>query len=38
MSLRLIVTFTAEPGKGAELASIYRQRCIEAAREPGCEQ
>lgn len=38
MSLRLIVTFTAEPGKGAELARIYRQRCIEAAQEPGCEQ
>lgn len=38
MSLRLIVTFTAEPGKGAELAQVYKARCLEAAAEPGCEQ
>jgi quinol monooxygenase YgiN len=38
MSLRLIVTMTAAPGKGAELAQLYRARCLEAAQEPGCEQ
>ena len=38
MSLRLIVTFTAEPSKGAELARVYKERCLEAAKEPGCEQ
>lgn len=38
MSLRLIVTITAAPGKGSELAQIYRSRCREAASEPGCEQ
>lgn len=38
MSLRLIVTINAAPGKGAELAQIYRGRCAEAAAEPGCEQ
>ena len=38
MSLRLIVTITAAPGKGAELAAIYRARCSEVMQEPGCEQ
>ena len=38
MSIRLVVTITAAPGKGAELAQVYRQRCEEAMTEPGCEQ
>jgi quinol monooxygenase YgiN len=38
MSIRLIVTITATPGKGSELAQAYRQRCAEVAQEPGCEQ
>jgi quinol monooxygenase YgiN len=38
MSLRLIVTITAEPGKGAELAQAYKARCTQIKQEPGCEQ
>ena len=38
MSIRLVVTFTAAPGKGAELAKIYKARCTEIMQEPGCEQ
>lgn len=38
MSIRLVVTIKAAPGKGAELAEAYRGRCVEVAGEPGCEQ
>jgi quinol monooxygenase YgiN len=38
MSIRLVVTITAAPGKGAELAQAYRARCADAMAEPGCEQ
>jgi quinol monooxygenase YgiN len=38
MSIRLVVTITAAPGKGAELAQAYKARCAEAMQEPGCEQ
>lgn len=38
MSLRLIISFTALPGKGGDLARAYRERCIEVMKEPGCEQ
>ena len=38
MSIRLVVTISALPGKGAELAQAYKVRCAEAAKEPGCEQ
>src|SRR5918995_2601877 len=38
MSIRLVVTITAAPGKGAELAQAYKPRCAEAMQEPGCEQ
>jgi len=38
MSIRLMVTITAVPGKGAELAAQYRDRCAAAMQEPGCEQ
>ena len=38
MKVRLIVTLNAVPGKGAELAKAFRERCIDVAKEPGCEQ
>ena len=38
MSIRLVVTISAAPGKGSELALAYRARCAEAMKEPGCEQ
>ena len=38
MSIRLVVTITAVPGKGSELARAYASRCAEAMKEPGCEQ
>ena len=38
MAVRLIVTITAAPGKGSELAQAYRGRCAEISQEPGCEQ
>lgn len=38
MAVRLVVTITAAPGKGAELAQAYRGRCAEVMKEPGCEQ
>ena len=38
MAIRLIVTITAAPGKGSELAQGYRARCAEIMKEPGCEQ
>ena len=38
MAIRLVVTITAAPGKGSELAQAYQARCAEAMKEPGCEQ
>ena len=38
MSLRLLITLTAAPGKGAEFARALKTRCAEVMREPGCEQ
>ena len=38
MSIRLVVTITAAPGKGADLAKAYEARCAEVMTEPGCEQ
>jgi quinol monooxygenase YgiN len=38
MAVRLIVSITAAPGKGSELAQLYKARCTEIAKEPGCEQ
>ena len=38
MSVRLVVTITAAPGKGGELAQAYKARCEECMKEPGCEQ
>ncbi len=38
MAVRLVVTITAAPGKGSELAQLFRERCTDVAQEPGCEQ
>lgn len=38
MAIRLVITFTATPGKGTELARAMRERCAEVQKEPGCEQ
>ena len=38
MAVRLVVTITAAPGKGNELAQVYKARCADARKEPGCEQ
>jgi len=38
MAIRLIVTISAVPGKGSELAPLYKARCAEIMKEPGCEQ
>jgi quinol monooxygenase YgiN len=38
MAIRLVLTITAAPGKGTELAQAYRPRCLEIMKEPGCEQ
>jgi quinol monooxygenase YgiN len=38
MAIRLVVTITAAPGKGSELAQGFRARCAEVTKEPGCEQ
>ena len=38
MSIRLVVTFNAARGKGAELAQAYKVRCAEVMKESGCEQ
>jgi quinol monooxygenase YgiN len=38
MAVRLVVTITAAPGKGSELAQAYKARCEECMKEPGCQQ
>ena len=38
MAIRLVVTITAVPGKGSELAQAYVARCAAVMKEPGCEQ
>ena len=38
MAVRLIVTISAAPGRGSELAQLYKARCLEIVKEPGCEQ
>lgn len=39
MSLRLVVTFQALPGKGAEFLQVFKARCdVVTAEEPGCIQ
>ena len=38
MAIRLVITITAAPEKGSELAQRYKVRCAEVMKEPGCEQ
>jgi len=38
MSVRLVITINAAPGKGAEFAEAFKGRCEEVMTEPGCEQ
>jgi quinol monooxygenase YgiN len=38
MAVRLVVTFKAEPGKGAELAEAMKARCATSAADAGCQQ
>ena len=38
MSVRLIITLFAEPGKGGDLAAEFKTRCAWFREEPGCEQ
>ena len=38
MAIRLVVTITAVPGKGTQLAEGYKARCAQVLKEPGCEQ
>jgi len=38
MAIRLVLTITAVPGKGSELANAYKPRCADIMQEPGCEQ
>ena len=38
MSVRLVITMNAKPGKGADLLAEMEMRCVEVRKEPGCEQ
>lgn len=38
MSVRLVITMQAKPGKGSELLAEVEKRCVEVRKEPGCEQ
>ena len=38
MAVRLVVTFQAAPGKGAELAQAMKARCEISRQDAGCEQ
>ena len=38
MAIRLVVTFHAAPGKGAELAQAMKARCEVSRQDAGCEQ
>ena len=38
MAIRLVIKITAASGKGTELAKLYKPRCEEIMKEPGCEQ
>jgi quinol monooxygenase YgiN len=37
MSVRLVVSINAVPGKGAELAQAMKARCEESMKDAGCE-
>ena len=38
MSVRLVITFNAEPGKGDQLAVAMKERCLTSATDAGCLQ
>jgi len=38
MSIRIVLTRTAKPGKTSALAAAYKERCRAVQQEPGCEQ
>ena len=38
MAVRLVVSITAAPGKGAELAQAMKGRCEISQKDAGCEQ
>jgi quinol monooxygenase YgiN len=38
MAVRLVVTFHAAPGRGAELAQAMKARCEISRQDAGCEQ
>ena len=38
MAVRLVVTFQAVPGEGAELAQAMKARCEVSRQDAGCEQ
>jgi quinol monooxygenase YgiN len=38
MPVRLVVTFTAQPGRGSDFVRAWRERLPECNAEPGCEQ
>jgi quinol monooxygenase YgiN len=38
MSVRLVITLAAAPGKGAQFAQALKGRCAEVQTEAGCEQ
>ena len=37
MAVRLVVSITAAPGKGAEFARAFKPRCEESRKDPGCQ-
>ena len=38
MSIRLVISINAAPGKGEALLAAFKRRCEEVMAEPGCEQ
>jgi hypothetical protein len=38
MSVRLVVTIAAAPGRGGELAQADKARCADAMKEPACRE
>ena len=38
MAVRLVVSITAAPGKGAQFAQAFKPRCEESRKDPGCQQ
>jgi quinol monooxygenase YgiN len=38
MAVRLVVSITAAPGKGAEFARAFQPRCEQSRQDSGCQQ